>query len=74
MLVYLSSNDNIEPEFRRTLVVIFVIHNTVLCGILIGEHVACGGIGSAFGKVSVIGAAFCFVWALMGVQNLIKRN
>jgi hypothetical protein len=73
-LFFLSRNVRNESGFHRSLAAIFVLHCIVLGSALIRQQYVLGGLGSAFGKVSVIAAASCFVWAFMGIMNLAQGN
>ena len=73
-LFFLSRNENLETGFYRSSVLIFVLNSVVLSSNLIGEQIVSAGIGSASGKISVIGVTFSIAWALLGIYTLAKQN
>jgi hypothetical protein len=73
-LFFLSRNVKPESGFHKSLAVIFVLHSILLGSASIRQQYALGGLGSAFGKISVIATASCFVCALMGIMNLAQGH
>ena len=72
LLFFVSRNDNLETPFHRILAFIYIIHSIVLGSSLIREQVVYGELGSALGKVVIIGAALCFAWAFLGISKLVR--